>query len=435
MSPPVEPVASDPTLPKRTDVVIIGGGIIGVTTALFLAEKGIAVALCEKGRIAGEQSSRNWGWCRTMGRDPSEIPLAMESLRLWRDMNRRTNRETGFRQSGIMYLLQNESEIAAQTAWSDQARQYQVDARLLRGPALDRAMPGATNGFIAGLHTPTDGKAEPALAAPAIAEAARDQGAEIFTNTAVRGIDMTAGRVSGVVTERGRIACQSVVLAGGAWSRLFAGNAGLDLPQLKILGSVFRTKPLSGPEISAGGSVFAFRKRMDGGYSIARRNASTAEITPDHFRLIKDFLPRLIHSRNEIRLRIGGRFWEELRTARRWTLDQMTPFEAVRVLDPKPKQGILAEARSVLSKAFPAFANMQVEESWAGWMDVTPDAVPVIDQVGHIPGFFIATGFSGHGFGIGPGAGRLTADLVAGDTPVVDPTPFRLARFRRTQAA
>jgi glycine/D-amino acid oxidase-like deaminating enzyme len=435
MSPPVEPVASDPTLPKRTDVVIVGGGIIGVTTALFLAEKGIAVALCEKGRIAGEQSSRNWGWCRTMGRDPSEIPLAMESLRLWRDMNRRTNRDTGFRQSGIMYLLQNESEIAAQTAWSDQARQYQVDAHLLRGPALDRAMPGASNAFIAGLHTPTDGKAEPALAAPAIAEAAREQGAEIFTNTAVRGIDLTAGRVSGVVTERGRIACQSVVLAGGAWSRLFAGNAGLDLPQLKILGSVFRTKPLNGPDISAAGSVFAFRKRLDGGYSIARRNANTAEITPDHFRLLSDFLPRLIHSRNEIRLRIGGRFWEELRTARHWTLDQPTPFEAVRILDPKPRQSILAEARTVLSKAFPVFAGMQVEESWAGLMDVTPDAVPIIDQVAHMPGFYIATGFSGHGFGIGPGAGHLMADLVAGDPPVVDPTPFRLARFRRTQAA
>jgi glycine/D-amino acid oxidase-like deaminating enzyme len=435
MSPPVEPVASDPTLPRQTDVVIIGGGIIGVTTALFLAEKGIAVALCEKGRIAGEQSSRNWGWCRTMGRDPAEIPLAMESLRLWRDMNRRTSRETGFRQSGIMYLLQNESEIAAQTAWSDQARQYQVDAHLLRGSALDRAMPGATNAFIAGLHTPTDGKAEPALAAPAIAEAARDHGAEIFTNTAVRGIDLAAGRVSGVVTERGRIACQSVVLAGGAWSRLFAGNAGLDLPQVKVLGSVFRTRPLNGPDISAAGSVFAFRKRLDGGYSIARRNANTAEITPDHFRLLTDFLPRLIHSRNEIRLRIGGRFWEELRTARHWTLDQPTPFEAVRILDPKPKQNILAEARTVLSKAFPAFAGMQVVESWAGLMDVTPDAVPVIDQVSHMPGFFIATGFSGHGFGIGPGAGRLMADLVAGDRPVVDPTPFRLARFPRTKAA
>jgi glycine/D-amino acid oxidase-like deaminating enzyme len=435
MSPPVDPVASNPTLPKRTDVVIVGGGIIGVATALFLAEKGIAVALCEKGQIAAEQSSRNWGWCRTMGRDPSEIPLAMESLRLWRDMNRRTNRETGFRQSGIMYLLQNETEIAGQEAWFGQARQYQVDAHLLRGPALDKAMPGATNHFVAGMHTPTDGKAEPALAAPAIAEAARDHGAEIFTNTAVRGIEQTAGRISGVVTERGRIACQSVVLAGGAWSRLFAGNAGLDLPQLKVLGSVFRTKALNGPDISAAGSVFAFRKRMDGGYSIARRNANTAEITPDHVRLLSDFLPRLLHSRNEIRLRIGTRSWEELRTARSWPLDRPTPFEAVRILDTTPKQGILSEARTVLSKLFPVFAEMQVVESWAGLMDVTPDAVPVIDQVSHMPGFFIATGFSGHGFGIGPGAGRLMADLVAGDQPVVDPAPFRLARFPRTKAA
>ena len=435
MSPPVDPVAADPTLPERTDVVIIGGGIIGVSTALFLAEKGIAVALCEKGRIGGEQSSRNWGWCRTMGRDEGEIPLAMESLRLWRDMNRRTDRETGFRQPGIMYLCQTEAEVAAQESWLGQARQYQVDARLLRGSELDKVLPGAGKTFIAGLHTPSDGRAEPALAAPAIAEAARDHGAQIFTNTAVRGIDRVAGRVTGVVTERGRIACQSVVLAGGAWSRLFAGNAGLDLPQLKVLGSVFRTKPLNGPDISAAGSVFAFRKRMDGGYSVARRNANTAEITPDHFRLLHDFLPRLIHNRHEIRLRVGMRSWEELRTARSWSLDQATPFEAVRVLDPEPKPGVLAEARRILSRAFPAFAGMQVVESWAGLMDVTPDAVPVIDQVARMPGFFVATGFSGHGFGIGPGAGRLMADLVAGDRPVVDPKPFRLARFARTQAA
>jgi glycine/D-amino acid oxidase-like deaminating enzyme len=434
MSPPVDPVASDPTLPERTDVVIVGGGIIGVSTALFLTEKGIAVALCEKGRIGGEQSSRNWGWCRTMGRDASEIPLALESLRVWRDMNRRTNRETGFRQAGIMYLCQTETEVAAQEAWLGHARQYQVDARLLRGPALTQAMPGADARFIAGLHTPTDGRAEPALAAPAMAEAARDHGAQIFTGTAVRGIERTAGAVSGVVTERGRIACQAVVLAGGAWSRLFAGNAGLDLPQLKVLGSVFRTKPLDGPDISAAGDVFAFRKRLDGGYTIARRNANTAEVTPDHFRLLHDFLPRLINNRHEIRLRVGLRSWEELRTARRWALDQPTPFEAVRVLDPEPKQGVLAEARRVLSRAFPGFAAMQVVDSWAGLMDVTPDAVPVIDQVAHMPGFFVATGFSGHGFGIGPGAGRLMADLVAGDRPVVDPKPFRLARFPRTLA-
>jgi glycine/D-amino acid oxidase-like deaminating enzyme len=347
-------------------------------------------------------------------------------------MNERTGRETGYRQPGIMYLCENEKEVAVQEAWLDQAKLFQVEARLLRGQELDSVMPGASARFVAGLHTPTDGRAEPAQAAPAIAEAARDHGAKIFTDCAVRGIDLHNGRLVGVITERGRIRCDAAVLAGGAWSRLFAGNAGLDLPQLKVLGSVFRSEPLAGgPDISAAGSVFAIRKRLDGGYSVARRNASTAELTPDHFRLLSDFFPRLLASRHEIRLRLGGRMWEELRTARRWSLEQTTPFEAVRVLDPKPKQGILAEARDVLSRTFPAFANLRIAESWAGLMDVTPDAVPVIDEVKRIPGFFIATGFSGHGFGIGPGAGRLMADLVAGDTPVVDPRPFRLDRFAR----
>jgi glycine/D-amino acid oxidase-like deaminating enzyme len=434
MSPPVDLIHSDAALPARTDVVVIGGGIIGVSTALFLAEKGHAVVLCEKGRIGGEQSSRNWGWCRTMGRDFGEIPLAIESLRLWRGMNERVGRETGFRQCGIMYLCESEEELATQQEWLEHASQYQVDARVVRGEELAAVMPGMKAPFVAGLHTPSDGRAEPMHAAPAIAEAARAHGAQIFTECAVRGLDLAGGRIAGVVTEKGRIACSSVVLAGGAWSRLFAGNAGLDLPQLKILGSVFRTAPLSGaPETSAGGSVFAFRRRLDGGYTIARRNANTADITPDHFRLLSDFLPRLRANRHEIRLRFGQRFWEELKTRRKWTMDDATPFEAVRVLDPAPKLSVLAEARQKLSAAFPAFAQMQVVESWAGLMDVTPDAVPVIDSVAAIPGFHIATGFSGHGFGIGPGAGRLMADLVAGDTPVVDPVPFRLSRFARTQ--
>src|SRR5271169_4259426 len=151
MSPPVDFVQSDKELPERASVVVIGGGIIGVSTALFLSEKGHSVALCEKGRIGGEQSSRNWGWCRTMGRDFGEIPLAMESLRLWRGMNERTGRETGFRQPGIMYLCENEQEVAAQEAWLEQAKLYQVESRLLRGQELETAMPGASTRFVAGL--------------------------------------------------------------------------------------------------------------------------------------------------------------------------------------------------------------------------------------------------------------------------------------------
>jgi glycine/D-amino acid oxidase-like deaminating enzyme len=430
MSPPVDPVIANTELPARTGIVIIGGGIIGTCAALFLAEKGHAVVLCEKGEVGAEQSSRNWGWCRTMGRDADEIPLAIESLRLWRGMNQRIGRDTGYRQPGIAYLCETQQDVAKQEAWLEEAQPYQLDARMLRGAEIDTLIPGASRHFIAAMHTPTDGRAEPSQAAPAIAEAARTAGAIILTNCAVRGIETKAGRIAGVVTEKGPIACDAVVLAGGAWSRLFCGNAGIDLPQLRVLASVFRTAPLSGgPEISASGAVFAFRKRLDGGYTVARRNANIADITPDSFRLLRQYLPTMRENYGEFSMRFGRAFFDALRTKRRWALDEATPFEATRVLDPAPRLSVLTEARSVLSRMFPAFAQMQVAQSWGGMIDVTPDAVPVISEVAAMPGFFLATGFSGHGFGIGPGAGRLIADLVAGDAPVVDPAPFRFARF------
>ena len=430
MSPPVDAVFSDPTLPAHASVVVIGGGIIGVSTALFLAQKGHSVVICEKGRIGGEQSSRNWGWCRTLGRDPREIPLNIESLRFWRDMNRLTGAETGFRQAGIVYLFDTEAQMATQEEWAKQAREYQIDVRSLRGADLAAVAPGAARPFAGGMYTPADGRAEPSQAVPAIAEAARRLGASILTGCAVRGLETEGGRVAAVVTERGRIRCDAVVLAGGAWSRLFCGNLGVHLPQLKVLSSVMRTEALpGGPEMSMGASDFAFRKRLDGGYSIARRNASVSEIVPDSFRLFRDFLPAYRNDWRDLRLRLNGKFLTEWRVKRRWTLDEQTPFEQMRVLDPAPSAGLLAEARENLSRAFPVFANMKIAESWAGMIDVTPDAVPVISDVDAIPGFFIATGFSGHGFGIGPGAGRLMADLVAGDLPIVDPSPFRFNRF------
>lgn len=416
--------------PPATTVAVIGGGIIGVSTALFLARRGIPVTLCEKGRIGGEQSSRNWGWTRVMGRDPREIPLGIESLRLWKFMDTLTEADTGWRECGVVYLCETERELARQAAWLDAASTFQLSSRLLTPDQIATVLPGAAKRYAGAIHTPTDGRAEPGPATEAIARAAERAGATIVTDCAVRGIDQAGGRVSGVITERGRIACEKVVLAGGAWSRLFAGNAGINLPSLNILGSVIRTRPVAGaPETSAAGPRFAFRRRIDGGYSVARPNGTISDITPDSFRQFATFLPSLLGNWRELRLRLGRKFLEEWQTKRRWTMDEVSPFEQMRVLDPRPSHRILDEAKRALIAAFPAFAGMQVAAAWAGLMDVTPDAVPVISAVDAMPGLHIAAGFSGHGFGIGPGAGMLMADLVAGDTPVVDPAPYRLSRF------
>jgi glycine/D-amino acid oxidase-like deaminating enzyme len=430
MAPRVDPVHSDEALPARADVVIVGGGIIGTNAALCLAEKGVAVALCEKGHIAGEQSSRNWGWCRKMGRDPREIPLIIESLRLWQGMNERVAAETGFRQSGIMYLAETAVELGELEAWLDHARQYQLDTRLLTRAEAAELMPGLTGNWTGALYTASDGRAEPQLAAPAIAEAARRKGAAILTQCAVRGVETAAGRVAAAVTERGRIACTSVLLAGGAWSRLFCGNLGVELPQLKVLASVMRTEPLTGgPEISASGGLFGFRKRMDGGYTVATLGVRTIDLVPDNIRFLPAYLPAVRLHWKKLRFRLGRRWVEEWRLPRRWALDAASPFEAMRVLDPEPDPYVLDRARTAVGAAFPLFRNLRMAESWGGMIDVMPDAIPVIGPVDALPGLWIATGFSGHGFGIGPGAGRLAADLIAGDPTLVDPAPFRLTRF------
>jgi glycine/D-amino acid oxidase-like deaminating enzyme len=430
MVPQLISVETDTVLPPRARVVVIGGGIAGVSTLLALAEQGVSAVLVEKGRLAGEQSSRNWGFCRTQGRDQAEVPLALESLRQWDRMNQRVGGDVGFTRAGACYLCETPAEVAAYEAWLDNARQWQVQSRILSPDEVDAVAPGSSRRWAGALYTPNDGRAEPQRAVPLVAQAARRHGATILTNCAARGFETKGGRISGVVTERGTIACDAVVLAGGAWSRLFCGNMGVEFPQLKVLGSVMRTEPLNGPpETAVAGPDFAFRKRADGGYTVARRNKYEAHIVPDSFRLLRQFLPAMIANKREFRVRMFGRFREEARIPRRWALDQASPFEATRVLDPAPNPAIVEESRRNLIRAFPAFASARIAESWGGLIDSTPDAVPVIGPVSAVPGFFLMSGFSGHGFGIGPGAGRLMADLVTGATPVVDPTPFRFERF------
>jgi glycine/D-amino acid oxidase-like deaminating enzyme len=429
-APRPDPVDSDRELPASAEVVVIGGGIVGASTAFFLARRGIPTILCEKGAIGAEQSSRNWGWVRKMGRDPRELPLIIESLRIWEGLDKAVEAETGFRRSGILYLCKTESDLAKYEQWLEHARPYQLDTRPIAGAELHRVLPGSAADWAGALYTESDGCAEPQKAAPAIAAAARRHGAKVFVDCAVRGIEREGGRVAAVVTERGRVTCRAVVLAGGAWSGIFCRNLGIRLPQLKVLGSVARVGAFDGgPTVAARGPGFGFRKRLDGGYTVAGGTTTIADIVPDSFRFLFDFLPVLRMEWRDLRLRFGRRFFDEARLPNTWPLDQVSPFERVRTLDPAPAHGSADSEKAALDRVFPVFRGKAVVQRWAGLIDATPDAVPVISPVEALPGLFLATGFSGHGFGIGPGAGRLAADLVTGAPPLVDPAPFRYSRF------
>lgn len=430
MGPQIDTVQSSPSLPVKTQVVVIGGGIIGVSTALFLAQRGIPVTLLEKGVIAGEQSSRNWGWCRHTGRDTREIPLIIESMKQWRGMNALTGRETGFRTTGIAFAAEKEDQLENWREWAMIAQEHGIDSQVIGKQQAEALAPGIQRTLYGALYTPSDGRAEPQKAVPVMAEKARELGAIIMQNCAMRQIETTNGKVSGVITEKGAIVCEAVVIAGGSWSRLICSGIGTSLPQLKMRSSVLRTTAIdAGVEAAMSFSDFALRKRADGGYSIATLTGSIADIVPDSFRFLPKFLTALSTEWKSVRLRLGHRFIEEAFEWKNRPADQVSIFEKIRILDPQPHEAANLAAFKALQQAFPVFKNAQIAQQWAGMIDTTPDIIPVISPLNHLSGCIVATGFSGHGFGIGPGAGRLIADMVMGDNPIVDPSPFHINRF------
>ena len=141
------------------------------------------------------------------------------------------------------------------------------------------------------------------------------------------------------------------------------------------------------------------------------------------------FWPTFQVRRRGLTFGIGRQFFDGPESIRRWRADRVSPFEKVRILDPSPDHHLIERGISRLIAAYPGLAGIRPAQSWGGMVDCTPDAIPVISSVRARPGLYISAGFSGHGFGIGPAAGRLAADLIRGDAPCVDPAPFRYERM------
>lgn len=417
--------------PHAADVVVIGGGIAGVMSAWYLAKSGQKVVLCEKGRIAGEQSGRNWGWIRQQGRDPAELPLMIEALSIWRGLETKAQSDFGFRETGVPYLANGLDDLAKYEAWLVHGHAHGLDTRMLTRTELEERLPNSA-GWVGGLLTPSDARAEPWLAVPALAAAAARLGVSLHEDCAVRTLDLAGGRIAGVVTEKGRIRADRVVLAGGAWSSLFARAHGVGLPQLMVRATVTATAPLDFAfDGAAADKHFAFRKRQDGGLTLTPRGIHDFWIGPDAFRHLRAFLPVLRKDWRSTRFHPAAPpgYPDAWATPRRLDGDRESPFERMRILNPDPNPAFIDSIRDRFAAAFPQIGRPVIAAAWAGMIDTMPDVLPVIDHVASVPGLTIATGLSGHGFGIGPAVGRVVADLAMGRDPGHDLSPFRLSRF------
>ena len=427
------PIQFDDPLPEVADVVVIGAGVVGTATAYFLAERGINVLLCEKGRVAGEQSSRNWGWIRQQGRDPAELPIMMESNRIWRGLAEATGEQAlEFAQCGCLYLAESQDVLAKYEGWHEVAKLHQLDTKMLTADEAREYAPNIQGEWLGGMLTPSDGRGEPFVAVPALARAARKLGATIIENCAVRTVESEAGKVAAIATERGRVRTNSVLLSGGAWSTYFASNAGFDLPQLTVRSTVARTN--QAPEMLASNVSLpgmALRRRADGGYTVTSGDVAEHYICKRSFKYLRKFSKLLKVSAKDVKLKLSppAGFPGAWGAKSRWRGDEQSPFEQMRVLNPAASDEVRSRLAARIPQRLPWLAEAGLAEIWAGMIDVTPDAVPYLCEVPDRPGFFLATGMSGHGFGIGPGVGRVMADLITNRSPGYDLNRFRFDRF------
>jgi glycine/D-amino acid oxidase-like deaminating enzyme len=432
MPAPLRFIQSTPTLPAEADAVIIGGGIIGTFTAYYLAQRGLKVALLEKGVVGGEQSSRNWGWCRQQNRDERELPLATKALDLWEQFGIESGEDTGFRRCGLFYVSNDQTEIDTWARWGEYARSVGVKTRMLTSEEATQHGSFTGQRWKGGVHSQMDGIANPGLAAPAAAKAVMALGGTVHQACAARGIETTGGAVSAVVTERGTIRTPMVIHAGGAWASSFCNQLGIRFPQATVRQTILAvgTGPLKLPDAFVSDSV-SITYRGEGCHTLAISGRAKVDPTAQFVRFNREFIP--MFRKRWKKTSPGGlhgiRAGHE--SLSRWRLDKPTPMEAMRILDPVADPKTVRLTLSRAGKLIPALASVPMVASWAGFVDSTPDGVPVIGEVPDVPGLILAAGFSGHGFGIGPGAAHLVADIATGQEPIVDLRPYRLSRFKR----
>lgn len=427
----IQPDPSSLALPQRADVVIVGAGIMGCATAYYLARHGIKAVVLDKSRIAGQQSTRAWGFVRKQGRDPSEMPLAIASNRLWLRLEEELQTDLGWRQGGCLYVGHDARQMAHYEACLETSRQHGVDTRLLSANEVRALVPGFEADQIGGLFTPSDGQAEPRLVAPAFARRAAELGARFIEGCGLTGIDVAGGKIVAARTEQGEIRTDRIICTAGAASWRVLRSLGIVLPQHQVRGTVARTS--SGPAVGAvaciGGGI-GWRQRSDGSFNLANDARVDVDVTLGHLRALEWYMGPLLQNYRSFNFKLNGAFLDDIRQ-RLPTSETGRNGHLVGVRDPllPTNDGDIRSCLARLRKALPSQGNVEIVERWAGGIDVLPDGIPVLDAPATPSGLMIATGFCGHGFALGPIVGKTLADWLTTGQPGINLHDLRLSRY------
>lgn len=371
---------------KAADVLIIGSGIIGCATAYYLAKKGAAVTVLEANDSIGNGgSSRNGGGVRQSGRDPRELPMVMWGIKnLWPHLDEELETNVEYTQKGNLRLGKTAAHLKTLQKLTDGAVACGLDVRMISGDEVRKINPYLSNEVIGASWCPTDGHANPLTTTLGYFKSARRLGVRFITGEPVTLIKKEKGRAHVVVTPNGTFEAEQILVAAGYETRALTEPLGIDIPMRKKKSECLVTE--------AEPPMF---EQMLG----------TAEA---------DFYG---HQTKHGSFVFGGSTGLEM-----FGIDDGPAQRSTSLSAPCTCRGIM--------KYFPALSDAKIVRTWAGWTDASADGIPVIGPADGVPGLYIACGFTGHGFGIGPAAAYSMAELMTGGTPPVDMEPFRCTRFK-----
>jgi sarcosine oxidase subunit beta len=368
-------------LPATAEVVVVGGGVVGTSTAFHLAEAGVDVVLLERDELASGSTSRAAGGVRAQFSDPVNIALGTRSLEALERFADRPGGEIDLAQYGYLFLLSEPGDVASFEESVRLQNAMGVPSRIVDVAEACELSPFVVpDGLLAAAFSPRDGHCTPEAVVQGYAQGARRHGAVIRRHCAVTGIDRDGDTVTGVRTEQGTVATGVVVCAAGAWSGRVGEMAGVELPVRPLRRQIVVTEPVPA--------------------------------MPAHVPMTIDFSTSFY-------------FHDE------------GPGMLMGMPDPQDAYGFdlrlddawLARLAEAVAHRAPVLADVGIAHRWAGLYEMTPDHNAVIGEAAGLGRFLYATGFSGHGFLQGPAVGEVLRDLVLGHTPAVDVSGLAVDRF------
>lgn len=421
--------------PSQADAVIIGAGITGCSTAYRLSQRGWNVVVLEKDDIAHEASGRTMAAVGLVGKHhPDEFALAKASMEIWSGLNEELGTDIEYINGGRLVVANEEEDLPLFDEMIQGAEESGVEIQWYNARHARAKWPFLRGPFIKAAHSPHEGHVNPTKVVHGFARAAQENGVQIHTGCLATDVVTKDGKVASVTTTRGEISTPVALDAAGVWGYRLADRLGVRLPiqLIKVvqgetepaprLFDCFLRGPTYGSRQTASGAF-----RITGGY---RKMDVYHNLSLHDLRDLAIWIPRILQYRRDVTLKLDPNILKlDISALLSKIMSNGNGPPAPVGTEPEPQPENVAKKLKRIGDLVPAMQCLRLTRTWGGYVDMTPDFLPILGAIENIRGFYVATGFSGHGFAVGPIVGKLMSELIIDGSTSLDITSFRPSRF------